>query len=82
MIKKLLIICVAITLTACSQPETAQKVLASQGFTKIQTQGWGMFGCGQDDTFSTKFTAVGAKGENVSGVVCGGWMKGSTVRFD
>ena len=41
-----------------------------------------LFGCSEDDTFSTKFSATNAKGERVGGAVCSGWLKGSTIRFD
>jgi hypothetical protein len=52
------------------------------GFTNVQTHGYAFWGCSKDDDFSTKFTATNTAGKQVSGVVCGGLLKGQTVRFD
>ena len=78
---KLIICSIVIALTGCSQPEKAVSILESQGFTNVKTHGFSVFGCSKDDNFSTKFTAE-KDGKTVSGVVCGGILKGSTVRFD
>ena len=78
---KLIICSIIIALTGCSQPEKTVTILESQGFTNVKTHGFSVFGCGKDDNFSTKFTAE-KDGKTVSGVVCGGILKGSTVRFD
>lgn len=70
-------------LAACSDPKTAQRALDGMGFSDIEVLGWGPFaGCSDKDTFVTKFRAKNAKGHMVSGVVCNGWFKGATVRFD
>lgn len=37
--------------------------------------------CGEDDTFSTSFTATNPSGQQVSGSVCCGWIKKCTIRF-
>lgn len=80
--KKILIaLAVVATLTACSSRKDAESALTSAGFTKIETQGYSFFGCGDDDTFKTKFTAQNPQGKQVSGVVCSGWFKGGTIRF-
>jgi len=71
----------ALALAACTSPSTVHSVLSAQGFTQITPQGYALFGCGQDDTFRTKFTAVSATGKPVTGVVCSGLFKGATVRF-
>lgn len=53
-----------------SDPRGAENTLRSMGYTNIQTNGYSMFGCGKDDTFSTKFTAQNPiNGKHVSGVV-------------
>lgn len=78
---KLIIYGVVVALIGCSQPDKTVSILEAQGFTNVKTQGFSIFGCGQDDNFSTKFTAE-KDGKTVSGVVCGGILKGSTVRFD
>jgi hypothetical protein len=65
----------------CTDPERTRSTLEAQGFTDIQTGGyeWGV--CGEDDDYSTGFTATNLQGHRVSGVVCCGYYKGCTVRF-
>lgn len=69
-------------LCGCTQPDTATRALESAGYTKIQLDGYSIFGCGKDDTFHDKFTAIGTNGKVVHGAVCGGWFKGATIRLD
>lgn len=78
--KKLILI--FLLLSGCSSSTDAIKALKANGFTDIQTQGYSFFGCGEGDTFSTKFTAKNQQGQKVTGVVCSDWLKGSTIRFD
>jgi hypothetical protein len=66
----------------CSSSSDATKALKAQGFTDIKTHGRAFFACSEDDSFATKFTAKNSKGETVTGAVCSGWLKGSTIRFD
>ena len=81
--KKLgLLLAAALMLSACTSPEEATKTLSSQGFKNIETKGYSVFGCSQDDTFHTEFEATSPTGDKVSGVVCSGILKGATVRFD
>lgn len=72
---------ITLTVTACVNEPEARKVLEAQGFTDIKINGYQLFGCGKEDFDHTGFTAVGPSGKTVTGVVCGGWLKGSTVRF-
>ena len=69
-------------LTACSDADTAERILSDQGFTEIQTTGYAFFGCSKDDEVHTGFNAKSPAGKHVSGVVCTGWFKGGTIRFD
>ncbi len=79
--KKVLLACVlALSLAACSDGPTAENALADAGYTQIVTTGWSMFGCSENDTFKTGFTAKGPTGRQVKGVVCSGWFKGATIR--
>lgn len=81
--KKLLLCAVlALAVAGCSDSKTAQRVLAQQGYTQIETLGPSLFGCSENDTFTTKFRAVSPAGVLVTGVVCSGWLKGATIRFD
>lgn len=72
----------ALMLAACSDPDTARRVLEKNGFTEISVGGYAMFFCGKDDDFSTAFSATSPTGQRVSGAVCSGWFKGATIRFD
>lgn len=73
---------VAAAITGCSSSSDAEKALIGAGYTQIETHGYAMFSCSKDDSFKTKFTAVGPTGVKVQGAVCGGWLKGSTIRTD
>lgn len=80
--KFLAIVIVGIVCAGCSDPSSARRALDNMGFTDIELSGWSPFaGCGENDTFVTRFKARGPTGNNVAGVVCSGWLKGATVRF-
>ena len=79
---RLIVLAALLSIAACSDEQTARRVLEEQGFTEVRTTGWSWFGCGKDDTFSTGFEAKSPRGSSVSGVVCSGWFKGATVRLD
>lgn len=59
----------------------AKEILASQGYSNIVMTGYSFFGCSEDDTFANGFTATAPSGATVTGVVCSGILKGSTVRL-
>lgn len=80
--KKLILAALALSLIACTQPESAQKALEQSGYTDVKMEGYAVFGCGRDDNFHDKFIAKGPTGQVVSGVVCGGFLKGKTIRID
>lgn len=70
-------------LSACTDPPTAERALDDMGMKNIHVGGYSWFGCGQDDWYATKFTAINQNGKYVAGVVCNGiWFKNSTVRFE
>jgi hypothetical protein len=69
-------------LGACTDETTARRALDAAGFSDIQITGYGLFDCSKDDQLHTRFAATGPTGKRVSGVVCSGLMKGSTIRFD
>lgn len=69
-------------LGACTDPRGATRALEGLDLRGIELTGFRLWGCGQDDQYATGFRAKNAKGQVVTGVVCGGWLKGSTVRFD
>lgn len=70
----------AFLLVGCTNPNEAQKVLEAVGYEGIEMTGYEFNGCGKDDQDHDGFTAVSMTGAKVKGVVCGGWMKGRTIR--
>ena len=75
-----MMVAVIAVLAGCSSKTDAEKALTSAGYTDIVTDGYSMFGCSDDDSFKTKFTANGPTGVKTTGVVCSGWFKGATIR--
>ena len=76
---------VLLLVAGCTRPDQTVLILKSQGYENIKTLQWGLFTpfqCSEDDFFKTPFSAVAPNGNTVSGVVCSGLLKGSTVRFD
>lgn len=74
----------ALALCSCDDPQGAERTARQMGFHDVQAHGypWLFSGCADSDVWATKFTAVNADGMAVSGVVCRGWFKRSTVRLD
>lgn len=79
-VKRLFLIA-ALALSACTNEEETRRTLNAAGYTDIQIGGYAAFACGQDDTYSTRFSAANPRGVIVEGVVCCGLLKGCTVRF-
>jgi len=75
-----LLVVVAVTSTACTDADGARKALIGAGYSDIQIGEYAAFGCGRGDDYATKFTAKGPTGVVVTGVVCSGVLKGSTIR--
>jgi hypothetical protein len=69
-------------LVGCTSPDTAQRTLSGSGYTKVVLTGYRFLGCGEDDLYHDGFEAVGPSGQRVTGVVCRGPFKGSTIRLD
>lgn len=69
-----------LTLGACTDPDGAVKALEAAGYTSIRVTGYSWFACGRDDGWATGFSATGANRQPVTGVVCGGLLKGNTIR--
>ncbi|SER28134.1 hypothetical protein SAMN05216548_11485 [Faunimonas pinastri] len=80
--KFILLAALALGLSACTDPETAQRVLRQQGYSDIVITGHEWFGCSNSDDYSTGFRAKSPAGINVEGVFCSSyWGKGGTIRF-
>lgn len=71
----------AVSLAGCTNAPSATRTLEKAGYTDVETTGYKVFGCGDDDDFHTGFRATNPRGERVEGVVCGGFLKGDTIRF-
>ncbi|QIG75686.1 hypothetical protein EVC20_115 [Rhizobium phage RHph_Y2_17_1] len=69
-------------LSSCRVDEQdAMRVLADNGLKDIQLKGGSWFGCSKGDTYNTEFVATAPSGRRVEGVICGGLLKGYTVRY-
>lgn len=62
--------------------EGAARALQSAGYSDVVVGGSAWLRCDKHDIYRTKFRATGPSGERVSGAVCAGWFKGSTIRLD
>lgn len=71
-----------VLLQGCTRPDNARSVLTNAGYTSIQLNGHAWFLCDEKDTFADEFTATAPNGHVVTGAVCSGVFKGSTIRFD
>ena len=82
LIKTLILTLVICLLSACTDNQTAERVLGQNGYTEIQITGYRPFMGGENDTYVTGFRAKSPSGQIVTGAVCSGFMKGATIRFD
>lgn len=72
----------ALAVAGCTDPSAAQKALDDMGFTDVTFTGWRFFACGKDYVFHTGYQAKNPNGKVVTGAVCSGFLKGSSVKFD
>ena len=80
---RIVLILAALLLAACTSPESATRVLTSNGYTDVRMTGYNFFACSQDDVFHTGFEAKSPNGTPVKGTVCAGLIfKNSTIRFE
>jgi len=84
--RRLVAAALTLAITACTDAPDAERVLQDEGYSNIKIGGYDPWLCDTgkhgSDVYATKFTATGPTGRPVSGVVCKGWLKGSTVRMD
>lgn len=78
----ILLALVSILLGGCTRPDEARRALEAAGYTDIEMHGYDWLACGEEGGFHDRFTATGPTGRFSSGVVCGGWFKGQTIRLD
>lgn len=58
------------------------RLLKEQGYSKIEILGSGWLSCSKGAVFSTKFTAINPNKKQVTGTVCRGLFKNSTIRWE
>ena len=68
--------------TACSKTDSSIATLQASGYANVQLTGYRFMGCPRDDSFHTGFVAKTSNGNQVSGVVCSGWLMGSSIHLD
>lgn len=80
---RVLLVAAALACIGCTDASGARNALEQAGYSQISVGGYSWWLCdGKEDTFATKFTAVGPTGFAVSGAVCSGWLKGKTIRLN
>lgn len=80
--RRFLVAAIAATaLAGCTDANSARHTLAGEGYSNVQITGYRFFTCDKDG-WATGFTATGPSGQPVSGTVCKGFLKASTVRMD
>lgn len=84
MTKIVFISALCIGLCACfpMSEDRATRAVEASGMHDVKITGTLIFGCGKEDGIRASFEATNQAGQKVSGVVCGGIFKGSTVRVD
>jgi hypothetical protein len=77
-----LMVVAMVLLSGCGvDPVKGRQALEAQGLTDVEIGGWAWLGCDEKDAFRSKFTATGANGKPVSGVLCSAYFKGVTIRY-
>lgn len=71
-----------LVLAGCTDGPNAERVLRAQGYTDIEITGYRYGMGGELDTYVTGFRAKTPAGVVVTGAVCSGVFKGSTIRLD
>lgn len=77
-----LLLIALLSLSACTRPDQATRILTQSGYTNIEITGWRPFMASDSDIFSTGFEATAPNGDTVTGAVTSGWFKGATIRLD
>ena len=72
-----------VTLSGCATDQVfirSQQAIADQGYTFIIYEGHAYPACGEDDSYSLKYSATSNTGRRVTLAACSGIWKGVTVR--
>lgn len=80
--QRLLLITIACISTGCTvDSQSLQRLAKQEGISQFVDQGYAWWGCGEGDTFHSAFSGV-KNGQPVKGYICGGFLKGYTVRYE
>jgi hypothetical protein len=77
-------IAVLVALAGCTDEKGATKALHDAGLKPLSVGGYAWFYCAGGrggDAFATKFTAKNVRGETVTGAVCYGYFRGTTIQY-
>lgn len=77
----LLLLILVLLIPGCTSSDSATTTLTKAGYTNIQTGGWDVLGCSDDDFTATSFTATNQLNQTVTGTVCCGIFKKCTIRY-
>jgi hypothetical protein len=78
-----LLIIIAMTISACTNPDNATRILRENGYTDVRMTGYSWYACSEDDIYHSGFQAKSPLGSQVAGTVCEGlFFKNSTIRFE
>ena len=62
--------------------EHAKDLLKQMNFTNVRLTGKAFLACSTEDIYQDNFSAIAPNGKLVTGTVCSGIFKSSTIRFD
>ena len=62
--------------------KTVVRTVEAAGLTDVEPGSWAPLSCSDGDRFRSHFKAKNAAGNAVHGVVCCGFMKACTVRYE
>lgn len=83
MYKLIISLSALLVLSSCGvNPDEAIRILKSQGIKNPVIGSYTFFGCAKDDSFHSTWNGNDVNGNPISGVICGGPLKGYTVRFN
>ena len=68
-------------ISGCTDEKSAKNVLLNEGYRNIKFTGYDFLSCSDDEIYHTGFRAYSNKNRLVTGTVCGGIFKGSTIRY-
>lgn len=77
-----LVLLVGMALSCTVSDGTVVRVAEASGLHDVEPGHWAPISCGKDDQLRTSFKAKNVAGKTVHGVVCCGYFKQCTVRFE